>query len=285
MQKPSARARGGHRKPPTLGGMGGVPATRQITGGGLATGGGDLTADRVITVTPAILADIAELHDDTAAPGVLVKAAAGDHRHAHGNRGGGPLHAAVTEQANGFMLAGDKILVNGHFSNKGANLVWAGPPTGGDAPPTWRNLVIADLPVSERELRVHCRITGTLAGTKYASPGTIANGVAADVKLTRLARVGAGPAPSWLLSALWVDAETAPGMGESLIVTVRKFTNGGAWGDTAMVVSLTDAETSESTESNQPTFSGLDYPGLKLVASGASIAANVDLHMIFTRLS
>lgn len=37
---------------------GGVPSTRTITGGGLATGGGDMTANRIITVTEALAADI-----------------------------------------------------------------------------------------------------------------------------------------------------------------------------------------------------------------------------------
>lgn len=49
------------------GGSGGVPTSRQILGGGLATGGGDLTADRTITVPKAAQSDVATGTDDAKA--------------------------------------------------------------------------------------------------------------------------------------------------------------------------------------------------------------------------
>lgn len=48
-------------------GAGAVPTTLTVTGGGLATGGGDLTINRVITVTKASSADVAAGTDDTKA--------------------------------------------------------------------------------------------------------------------------------------------------------------------------------------------------------------------------
>lgn len=44
---------------------GGVPSTRTISGGGLASGGGDLTANRTITVTEALAADVRAGTDKT----------------------------------------------------------------------------------------------------------------------------------------------------------------------------------------------------------------------------
>lgn len=48
-------------------GDGAVPTTLTITGAGLATGGGDLTTNRVITVPKALAADVAAGTDDTKA--------------------------------------------------------------------------------------------------------------------------------------------------------------------------------------------------------------------------
>lgn len=48
-------------------GSGGVPTTRRVTGGGLATGGGDLAVDRVVTVAKATPAEVsAATRDDVA---------------------------------------------------------------------------------------------------------------------------------------------------------------------------------------------------------------------------
>ena len=48
-------------------GAGAVPTTRSVTGGGLVTGGGDLAADRVLTVTKASSAEVAAGVNDTKA--------------------------------------------------------------------------------------------------------------------------------------------------------------------------------------------------------------------------
>jgi len=49
-----------------------------------------------------------ELTDATNAEGVASSLARSDHTHAHGNRGGGTLHAAATTGVAGFMSAADK---------------------------------------------------------------------------------------------------------------------------------------------------------------------------------
>lgn len=63
--------------------------------------------------TPAELTDSSNVQgtDNTAF-------AAGNHTHAHGNRGGGTLHAAATTSANGFMSAADKTKLDGIAGNR-----------------------------------------------------------------------------------------------------------------------------------------------------------------------
>jgi hypothetical protein len=58
------------------GGVSGTPTSRQILASGLATGGGDLTADRTITVPKAAQSDVAAGTDDTKALTSLSVAAA-----------------------------------------------------------------------------------------------------------------------------------------------------------------------------------------------------------------
>jgi len=60
-------------------------------------------------LTPALAADLAELSDSAATAGTNnTKVPRADHQHAHGNRGGGSLHAAATGSTAGFMSAADK---------------------------------------------------------------------------------------------------------------------------------------------------------------------------------
>lgn len=61
-------------------------------------------------LNPALDADITELSDSTSSSGVINdKIPRADHVHAHGNRGGGSLHAIVTTTTAGFMSSSDKI--------------------------------------------------------------------------------------------------------------------------------------------------------------------------------
>lgn len=57
-------------------------------------------------------ASAVELTDSTNAEGGAATFARSNHTHAHGNRGGGSLHAAATTSVNGFMSAADKSKVD-----------------------------------------------------------------------------------------------------------------------------------------------------------------------------
>lgn len=61
---------------------------------------------------PLTTATAIEITDATNDVGVQNSMARSDHIHAHGNRGGGTLHAAATTGANGFMSSADKIKLN-----------------------------------------------------------------------------------------------------------------------------------------------------------------------------
>lgn len=54
-----------------------------------------------------------ELTDSTNAEGTATSLARSDHTHAHGNRGGGTLHAAATISVAGFMSSADKTKLDG----------------------------------------------------------------------------------------------------------------------------------------------------------------------------
>lgn len=66
--------------------------------------------DHVHNVPTAIAVDIT---DSTNSQGVSASFSRADHQHAHGNRGGGPLHALVTTLVAGFMSAPDKVKLDG----------------------------------------------------------------------------------------------------------------------------------------------------------------------------
>lgn len=59
----------------------------------------------VLVATPT------ELSDSTNAAGTAIALVRSDHVHAHGNRGGGPLHAVATPTAAGFMSASNNALL------------------------------------------------------------------------------------------------------------------------------------------------------------------------------
>lgn len=83
-------------------------------GGGGGSGGGSTGPALSDTSPPSIAA--------AGAVGTAVTAARGDHTHAHGNQGGGALHANVTTSANGFMSAADKTKLNTYPSTAPALL-------------------------------------------------------------------------------------------------------------------------------------------------------------------
>lgn len=79
-------------------------STTLIAGAGL-TGGGDLSTNRTFNVGANVDGSITVNADDIQV-GVLATDAQ------HGTRGGGTLHAAVTQSTNGFMIASDKVKVD-----------------------------------------------------------------------------------------------------------------------------------------------------------------------------
>jgi len=78
-----------------------------------ASAGGAVEASRQDHKHDVDTATAVELTDTTNAEGAATSLARSDHQHAHGNRGGGTLHALVTALAAGFMSAADKIKLDG----------------------------------------------------------------------------------------------------------------------------------------------------------------------------
>ncbi len=65
-------------------------------------------------LTPALVGDIAEITDSTASAGINnTRIPRADHQHAHGNRGGGSLHATATTVSAGFISASNQLKLNG----------------------------------------------------------------------------------------------------------------------------------------------------------------------------
>lgn len=62
---------------------------------------------------PLTVATPVEITDTTNAAGSAESFVRSDHQHAHGNRGGGSLHALVTTSVAGFMSAADKLKLDG----------------------------------------------------------------------------------------------------------------------------------------------------------------------------
>jgi len=68
-----------------------------------------------------------ELTDSTNVQGTdNTEFAAGNHTHAHGNRGGGTLHDAVTSGTNGFMVAADKVKLDAISGTNTGDVTLAG---------------------------------------------------------------------------------------------------------------------------------------------------------------
>lgn len=62
---------------------------------------------------PSYSASAQELIETTSEPGTAVTLSRGDHKHKHGNRAGGTLHAAATGSVAGFMSAAHYTKVDG----------------------------------------------------------------------------------------------------------------------------------------------------------------------------
>lgn len=60
-----------------------------------------------------VVATAAEITDSTNSEGASTSLSRADHGHAHGNRGGGALHAAATTSTAGFLSSADKTKLDG----------------------------------------------------------------------------------------------------------------------------------------------------------------------------
>lgn len=76
----------------------------------IGTSGQPARADHKHDITTAAAV---ELTDSTNAEGAATSLARSNHTHAHGNRGGGTLHAVATTGTAGFMSAADKTKIDG----------------------------------------------------------------------------------------------------------------------------------------------------------------------------
>lgn len=135
---------------------GGVPTTRQINTTVPLTGGGDLSADRTLTISDFV--------GDTGTGGVkgavpapaAGDAAAGKFLKADGTwtapAGSGTVTSVGLSLPADFTVTGSPVTttgtLTGAWANESANVVHAGPASGAAAAPTWRALVAADLPVA-----------------------------------------------------------------------------------------------------------------------------------------
>jgi len=72
-----------------------------------------LDADRNVVPIEADPSNATPQPIGTATPGTSTQYARGNHAHAHGNQGGGSLHAAATPTSSGFMPSTDKEYLNG----------------------------------------------------------------------------------------------------------------------------------------------------------------------------
>ena len=72
---------------------------------------------------PLPTAVVSELSDSTNTEGSSNSFANSGHIHAHGNRGGGSLHALATGSVHGFMSSGDKTILDAATSSPSANIL------------------------------------------------------------------------------------------------------------------------------------------------------------------
>lgn len=87
---------------------------------------------RVLDSSAAVsVASPQSISDSTNTAGVATQASPADHVHAHGNRGGGTLHAAATSTTAGFMSAADKSKVDALYTT--APLTYYVETTGNDS--------------------------------------------------------------------------------------------------------------------------------------------------------
>ena len=142
---------------------------------------------------------------------------------------------------------------------------------------------LLDLPAAVREVRVELYISGVLPGVTavYAAPGTVAQGMAAACRVFSPIQPGLGTPPSWTLTGLYAELDTAPGGADTLVVTVMKSTGGGAYANTTATCTITGAGKTASDEAHNPTFTSGDWAAVKVQGGGS--AADLHITLVFLR--
>jgi phage-related tail fiber protein len=165
----------------------------------LAAVGTGLTAARADHKHDIVTGSPVEISDSTNSDGTSTGVPLADHVHAHGNRGGGTLHAAATTLVNGFMSSADKTKLDGLPSAiVGSILQW------GDSS------------------------VGASVTIRYLTPGY-------DAGTALIAPVQWRILSACTLQKLRIRHNTTAGNGNSVIYTVRK--NGVATALTASIAS------------------------------------------------
>lgn len=121
-------------------------------------------------------------------------------------------------------------------------------------------------------------ITAIIGGaTGYLVAPGIAAAAVSDVALIVYSENVAGT-----VRELVIRADTPPGAGQSITVTLRKKAIGGAWADTAATVTLSGTATVNNATISISLPNGGDLLGFKAVQSAASVAAGITVTGLIT---
>lgn len=152
--------------------------------------------------------------------------------------------------------------LTGAWATESANQVFAGPSSGGATTPSFRALVAADLPSGSGSSAIMGSATAVALTTTIYIP--IAGG---GLSSTTEGAVDI-PAPvASTLSNFYVELSAAPGVGNSVAVTVRKNA-----ADTALTLTITGTAVSGSDTTHTVTVAAGDLLDIKVVPTGTIVA-------------
>jgi hypothetical protein len=165
-----------------------------------------------------------------------------------------------------FTVSGSPVTgagtLTGVWANESANVVLAGPSSGGAATPGFRALVAADLPSGSGSSAIMGSATAVALTTTIYIPiagGGLSSTTEGNVDI---------PAPTAsTLTNFYVELSAAPGVGNSVAVTVRK--NGA---DTALTLTISGAAVSGSDLTHSVSVAAGDLLDIKIVPTGTIVA-------------
>lgn len=148
------------------------------------------------------------------------------------------------------------------WANENANQVFAGPSSGGATTPSFRALVSADLPTGSGASAIMGSATAVALTTTIYIPiagGGLSSTTEANVDI---------PAPTAsVLSNFYVELSAAPGLGNSVVVTIRKNA-----ADTALTLTISGAAVSGSDLTHTVAVAAGDLLDIKIVPTGTIVA-------------